>query len=236
MSSVAKWVLRNMLVTSESLTPEISLRLITEASPLWTSSPDKCPYSDPYWAFYWPGGQGLTRFILDNRSLFRYSSVLDFGCGCGSASIAVKLSGGKVLSNDVDTNALVATRINHRLNNITYVNSSFSAKNYLLPTYFQELQCFLESSTSSYIVLGDMFYDCDFASEIFAWLKKVCSVSKSRVLVGDPDRHPLTDHKHTTRFKKELLAEYRLPLCVTKENYGFTTTKTNCQTFICIYR
>ncbi|KIH44144.1 hypothetical protein ANCDUO_25840, partial [Ancylostoma duodenale] len=61
---VAKSILRNTLISSESLTPELRLRLITEQSSLWRSTPDLCPFVDPFWAFYWPGGQAVTRQVL----------------------------------------------------------------------------------------------------------------------------------------------------------------------------
>ncbi|VDM72919.1 unnamed protein product [Strongylus vulgaris] len=99
---VARWILRNTLISSESLTPEIRLRLITEQSSLWRSKPELCPFVDPFWAFYWPGGQAVTRYILDNVSLFYGANVLDFGCGCGSASIAASMVGANVIANDID--------------------------------------------------------------------------------------------------------------------------------------
>ncbi|KAK6029430.1 hypothetical protein OSTOST_04461 [Ostertagia ostertagi] len=62
-----------------------------------------CPFVDPYWAFYWPGGQAVTRYILDNSQLFLGANVLDFGCGCGSASIAASKAGATVIANDIDS-------------------------------------------------------------------------------------------------------------------------------------
>uniref|UniRef100_A0A1I7T850 ETFB lysine methyltransferase n=1 Tax=Caenorhabditis tropicalis TaxID=1561998 RepID=A0A1I7T850_9PELO len=101
--SASKWIIRNTLISNESLTPEFKFHLITIASPLWMSTPDECPLPDPYWAFYWPGGQGLSRFILDNKQLFCGSQILDFGAGCGSASMAASVSGAsRILANDID--------------------------------------------------------------------------------------------------------------------------------------
>lgn len=51
-------------LTCDSLTPEIKLHLITSSCRLWHSTMDACPFLDPYWAFYWPGGQALTRYIF----------------------------------------------------------------------------------------------------------------------------------------------------------------------------
>lgn len=98
------WMRKNLIVCqSGTMTPEIRLRLLTPECPLWTSQPDECPFGDPYWAFYWPGGQALTRFILDHPEVVRGKSVLDFGTGCGASAIAAQLSGAKrVTANDID--------------------------------------------------------------------------------------------------------------------------------------
>lgn len=43
------------------LTPEIKLHLITEQCKLWHSPVYECQFNDPFWAFYWPGGQAISR-------------------------------------------------------------------------------------------------------------------------------------------------------------------------------
>uniref|UniRef100_A0A0B6YU78 ETFB lysine methyltransferase n=1 Tax=Arion vulgaris TaxID=1028688 RepID=A0A0B6YU78_9EUPU len=94
-------------LTRSHLTPEICLHLITPGCHLWKSNIDNCLFDDPFWAFYWPGGQVLTRYILDNPGLFQFKSVLDVGSGCGSAAIAAKLVGAsKVVANDIDPGTL----------------------------------------------------------------------------------------------------------------------------------
>jgi predicted nicotinamide N-methyase len=42
--------------------PELKLRLITDACPLWRASEAEAAAQgpvEPYWAFCWPGGQSL---------------------------------------------------------------------------------------------------------------------------------------------------------------------------------
>lgn len=56
----------SILRTGAPLVPEIKLHLITPQCSLWRSPPEDCPVSDPYWAFFWPGGQALCRYLLDN--------------------------------------------------------------------------------------------------------------------------------------------------------------------------
>ena len=69
----------------------LKLALVTPDSKFYHSKPDGFPFPDPYWAFYWPGGQALTRYILDSKDVDPYGRTLDFGCGCGSASMAILL-------------------------------------------------------------------------------------------------------------------------------------------------
>lgn len=51
------------VTSSGSLTPEIQLRLLTPRCKFWWERADLWPYSDPYWAIYWPGGQALSRYV-----------------------------------------------------------------------------------------------------------------------------------------------------------------------------
>lgn len=49
-------------VTRDHMTPEIQLHLITPRCSLWSAKGDDAPFTDPFWAFYWPGGQVLSRY------------------------------------------------------------------------------------------------------------------------------------------------------------------------------
>lgn len=49
------------VICTNHLTPEIKLHLITEQCKLWHSPADQCEFDDPFWAFYWPGGQAISR-------------------------------------------------------------------------------------------------------------------------------------------------------------------------------
>ena len=77
-SDVKRQILRYTNLTRKHLTPEIPLFLITKKSPLWFATPEDCPFSDPFWAFYWPGGQALTRYVfysLPNNKILDWSKV-----------------------------------------------------------------------------------------------------------------------------------------------------------------
>src|ERR1700690_3221964 len=60
------------------LVPEIRLLLAkTPREILREASVDRVPRGEPpYWAFAWPGGQALARFVLDNADLVAGKSVL----------------------------------------------------------------------------------------------------------------------------------------------------------------
>lgn len=106
LKSAWKWIHLNTKISTDHMTPELKLRLITTECPLWTQQPDNCPYPDPYWAFYWPGGQSLARFIFDQRPVVD-EVCLDFGSGCGAVGIAAAMTGAKkVVFNDIDQSEL----------------------------------------------------------------------------------------------------------------------------------
>ncbi|XP_029290051.1 electron transfer flavoprotein beta subunit lysine methyltransferase isoform X2 [Cottoperca gobio] len=94
------------IVGDQSLTPEVKLRLFTPTCRFWRERPELWPFEDPYWAIYWPGGQALSRFLLDNPSVCGGKTVLDLGSGCGATAIAAKLCGAAhVVANDIDTDS-----------------------------------------------------------------------------------------------------------------------------------
>ena len=66
------------------LVPEISLRLLTPSHEFWHKPVfQEDENFEPFWSIFWPGGQVLTRFILDSNIL-EGQRVLDLGCGCGA--------------------------------------------------------------------------------------------------------------------------------------------------------
>ena len=54
------------------LRPDIKLHLADEATGLWQKTQDELHADNlplPYWAFAWPGGQALARYIFDHQTL-----------------------------------------------------------------------------------------------------------------------------------------------------------------------
>ncbi|XP_051175987.1 electron transfer flavoprotein beta subunit lysine methyltransferase-like [Leptopilina boulardi] len=226
---IEKVILKNTEITQAHLTPELKLHLLTTNCPLYhattettqstnaNSAMEKIFFQDPFWSIYWPGGQVLTRFILDkgikllsndnnDKSNLR---VLDLGSGCGASAIAAKLVGARqVLANDIDPVACVAILMNAKLNN---VDLRVSKENLIERKLNEQL--------FNVILIGDLLYDEKIAEKLIPWLERSLKVG-SQIYLGDPGRHPLTED-----LKKRMspICKYALPENVKRENYGFDT-------------
>ncbi|KAF6216422.1 hypothetical protein GE061_000764 [Apolygus lucorum] len=197
-------------ICTSHLTPELKLRLITPESHLWKCKPEDCPFVDPFWGFYWAGGQAVTRFILDNAAIFRGSNVLDVGSGCGASAIAAARAGAvNVFANDIDRIACEAVSINSHLNSVKIhiVNHNILASSEQI-------------NNMDILIVGDMFYDSEFGSMILNWLLN--QRKRSRIFIGDPGRHGLLQVSKSLSLT--LLAEYQLSDQTVMENNGFKTS------------
>ncbi|EHH66180.1 hypothetical protein EGM_03114 [Macaca fascicularis] len=199
------------VTSSGSLTPEIQLRLLTPRCKFWWERADLWPHSDPYWAIYWPGGQALSRYLLDNPDVVRGKSVLDLGSGCGATAIAAKMSGAsRILANDIDPIAGMAITLNCELNRLNP-----------FPILIQNILN-LEQDKWDLVVLGDMFYDENLADSLHQWLKKCFWTYRTRVLIGDPGRPQFSGHSIQHHLHK--VVEYSLLEPTRQENSGLTTS------------
>ncbi|KAI9559765.1 hypothetical protein GHT06_013771 [Daphnia sinensis] len=196
-------------ISDKHLTPEIKLRLITRECQAWyepVENNSQHPLGEPFWAFYWPGGQALSRYILDNPSVTRGKCVLDFGSGSGALSIAALKSGAKsAVANDIDHMAIAASQLNAQIN---AVELKFSEDN-LIGT---------ECLDYDLILVGDMLYDTTLSNSIATWLLNLRSANKT-VLVGDPGRGPVGTSSLLSQLCR--LAKYELDSVTKKDNYGF---------------
>ncbi|KIH57860.1 hypothetical protein ANCDUO_11947 [Ancylostoma duodenale] len=68
--------------------------------------------------------------------------------------------------------ALVATAVNYRLNAVSTTRTRFVPDNLLDSEDNPTIQTFLKQAEKSFIVLGDMFYDTEFAEKVLTWLKR----------------------------------------------------------------
>lgn len=207
--SVRRFIAENTEIVSGGLTPEIQLRLFTPSCRFWREKPDLWPFQDPYWAIHWPGGQALSRYLLDHPEVCRGQAVLDLGSGCGASAIAAKLSGAThVVANDIDSVAAVATHMNCELNDLEPV--AFLTDNLIGS----------EPMGFDLILLGDMFYDEALATGLHSWLDRCVELRGTRVLIGDPGRAHFESHAIRRLLREQ--AHFELPESVREENYGLT--------------
>ncbi|XP_053981570.1 electron transfer flavoprotein beta subunit lysine methyltransferase-like isoform X1 [Hylaeus volcanicus] len=216
-------ILNGTEITRDHMTPEIKLFLLTPNCALYRApfrdvseknETARNVFSDPFWSIYWPGGQALARFVLDEgQKLFSTSRkdggrILDVGAGCGAVAIAAKLMGArKVVANDIDKVACAAIAMNAALN---HVDVQVSQENLLHRP---------PEKPNDVIFVGDMLYDEEIAAVLIPWLE-LARTNGTRIYLSDPGRHGLT-----TDLKKRLkpLRRYSLPENVRKENFGHDT-------------
>ncbi|XP_026166194.1 electron transfer flavoprotein beta subunit lysine methyltransferase isoform X2 [Mastacembelus armatus] len=207
---VRKFISENTEICGgQSLTPEIRLRLFTPSCRFWRERPELWPFDDPYWAIYWPGGQALSRYLLDNPGRCRGMRVLDLGSGCGASAIAAKLCGAAhVVANDTDPVAAIAICMNYELNGLKS------------PVCVTDNMIGSELKGFDLILLGDMFYDEALATSLHGWLDRCIKIHGTEVLIGDPGRTQFQEHSIRRLLQQQ--AQFELPESVREENYGLT--------------
>jgi predicted nicotinamide N-methyase len=169
------FVRANASLGASPLVPEIALYLASEVVPLWhkTEEIQRGTQPPPYWAFAWPGGQALARYVLDHPEETRGRSVLDFGAGSGLVAIAAAKTGGAATAADIDALSRAAIALNAAQNGV-------------------HIACIGDDLIGSVprwetILIGDMCYERPLAERLTGWLRTAVA-SGVRVLMGDPGR------------------------------------------------
>ncbi|CAK9815033.1 Electron transfer flavoprotein beta subunit lysine methyltransferase [Anthophora plagiata] len=216
---IVRAIFHHTEISRDHMTPEIQLFLLTPNCPLYhvpfqtISEEDQMErnvFHEPFWSIYWPGGQALARFLLDEgKGLVSTSrNVLDVGAGCGAVAIAAKLTGAmKVVANDINEVACIAISMNAALNR---VHVEVSRENLLYETPVKSVDV---------IFIGDMLYDEEISSALIPWLEKARQ-NGTRIYLSDPGRHGLTED---LKKRLKILKRYSLPESIRKENHGYDT-------------
>ena len=109
-------------ITPVRLVPEIRLHLATDSQRIFQRAEELERPGErfpPFWAFAWPGGQALARYILDTPAIVAGRHVIDIGAGSGIAAIAAMQAGAaSALAADVDPLAALAIRRNAAANGV----------------------------------------------------------------------------------------------------------------------
>jgi predicted nicotinamide N-methyase len=164
----------NTKLIAPPLVPEIKLHLASEVLPLWHKTEEelvRIGVPPPYWAFAWPGGQALARYILDHPDLAAGKHVLDFGAGSGLVALAAAKAGARhVIAADIDPFAVAAISRNAKANALTVE----AVDNDMIGS----------RERFDLILIGDMCYERPLAERLMAWLKE----TQADILLGDPGR------------------------------------------------
>jgi len=121
---VTDWEQLVLSLTAESsppLCPELKLLQAESVFDVWSKVEAALgkQVEPPFWAFGWPGGQALARYLIDRPEQVRGKRVLDFGSGSGLCGIGAAKSGANVEAVELDPLAAAATRLNAARNRVT---------------------------------------------------------------------------------------------------------------------
>lgn len=184
MTEPPDFIRANTAPATPPLVPEITLYLASEITPIWQATEatlEKAGLPPPFWAFCWPGGQVLARYLLDHRETVRGRSVLDFAAGGGVASIATVMAGAtRVTASEIDAYAIAAMNLNAMLNHVQ----------------FDTTEADLTGDTNSewdVILAGDVCYERPMSDRVMEWLR-AHAAKGATVLMADPGRNFLPDH------------------------------------------
>jgi len=129
----------------------------------------------PFWAFAWPGGQAVARYVLDHPEVVAGNRVLDFAAGCGLAGLAALRAGAaSVQAVEIDPLAATAIARNAEVNGLTI-----------------DVLCADVVGTDDagwdVVLAGDILYERPMSSVVLPWLRNLASRGV-RIIFGDPNR------------------------------------------------
>ncbi len=177
MSDPAAFIAAQTTLAHPPLVPEIKLHLATEITPIWEATEAdlaRMNLPPPYWAFAWPGGQALTRFVLDHPDWVKGKRVLDFAAGSGLSAIGAAMAGAaRVEAAEIDDFASAAIALNARTNNVAIhlVNEDLIGVD---PRW-------------EIVLAGDVCYEKPMADRVIAWFRALAGRGAA-ILMGDPGR------------------------------------------------
>jgi predicted nicotinamide N-methyase len=174
--------------------PGVRLHQAAEPMGLWerTEGEYRSEQPPPFWAFAWPGGQGLARYLQQHPELVAGRRVLDVATGSGLVAIvAARVGAAAVRAVDTSAEAGAAATRNARANGVD-----------LTVTVGDPLDG--DAGDAEVVLAGDAFYSQAMAGRMMRFLRRAGRAG-ARVVVGDPDRAFLPRARFTA------LAGYDVP-------------------------
>lgn len=200
----------NTALEAPAMVPEFKLWLASEYVPIWQATEawmDEQNIDPPYWAFCWPGGQAIARYLLDHPEEVRGKRVIDFAAGSGVSSMAAARAGAaSVLANDIDRLSLVAARLNGAANGLSF---DVSHEDWLAGPE--------ASPETDVVIAGDVCYEREMSARALDWLRSHAHAGRL-VLLGDPGRNYFSAQGLEER------ARYDIPTSLQLENRGMRET------------
>ena len=204
------FIRKNTALESPVMVPEFKLWLATEYVPIWQATEswlEEQNVDPPYWAFCWPGGQAVARFLLDNPDRVRGKTVIDFAAGSGVSSMAAARAGAsRVIANDIDLLSLIAAKLNAEENGLAVATSA--------EDWLAGADAMPEADV---VIAGDVCYEKEMSVRALAWLRGHANAGRL-VLLGDPGRN------YFSAQGLEELARYDIPTSLQLENRGMRET------------
>jgi predicted nicotinamide N-methyase len=156
---------------------EIRLYLADDVMGLWQRTEDELGPGQPppFWAFAWPGGQALARYLLDHRDLVAGRAVLDLGSGSGLVAIAAAMAGAAtVLASEIDPLAVAAIGLNALANAVP------------APAVLGDVLDG-DGEGAEVVLAGDVWYSRTLAERVLGLIERA-TARGARVLTGDIGR------------------------------------------------
>ena len=172
--------------------PEVLLHVAEEPYGLWEATEDRSGVRGtppPFWAFPWPGGAALARYLLDVPAVVAGLRVVDVGCGSGLVSLAAARAGAAdVLALDLDPLALAATGLNTALNDVCPGLVRVVRADVVELAAAPDAEPLVAALLGAGAVLaGDLFFERTLAAAMLALLRRATTAGCT-VLTGDPGR------------------------------------------------
>jgi predicted nicotinamide N-methyase len=163
-----------------ALVPEIWLHQAGEPVSAWQrveQATGQTGLDPPFWAFAWPGGQALARYLLDHPETTAGRPVIDLASGSGLVAIAAARAGAAaVTAYDVDPLAVEAITVNAAANGVA-----------VRAVCADILDRDEVPDGAGLLLVADAFYDRDLADRVLRFLVRACACGVT-VLVGDLGR------------------------------------------------